>query len=80
MIQDAVSKAIESGFLSLSEVASDKNKETAVMRFTFYCGTVCGRGGLLIYKKMDGKWQDSPSTCSLWMAIELLSLQPGRSV
>jgi hypothetical protein len=58
----------QAGLLSVSEVAFDEAHQFAVFRFSFICGSLCGRGGTLVFVKVDGKWRKSDRACPLWIA------------
>ena len=67
-VGDAVAAGFQAGLLSVSEVAFDEAHRFAVLRFSFICGSLCGRGGTLVFEKVDGKWRKSNRACPLWIA------------
>jgi hypothetical protein len=67
-VDRAVEGAFASGLLTLSEVAFDKKHEYAVMRFSFWCGGLCGHGGMIVYQKRNGKWERTDRHCGGWIS------------
>jgi hypothetical protein len=64
-VGDSVKSAFESGLLEVSEIAFDRTHRFAVMRFSFFCGMLCGRGGTLVFERANGRWKASKRRCSL---------------
>jgi hypothetical protein len=62
-IQAAVDKAFDSGLLSLSQIAFDKEHRHAVVSYEFYCGSLCGSGLTVIFEKVGGEWKQADQTC-----------------
>jgi hypothetical protein len=56
-VDRAVSDAVASGLLSLTEIAFDKHHSRAVMGFSFYCGRLCGNGAVVVLKRVGRKWK-----------------------
>jgi len=68
-IEDAVRQAFAAGLLSVSEIAFSEDHHYAVFQFDFFCGRLCGHGGLVIYANENGKWRPVRETgCSRWIS------------
>jgi hypothetical protein len=66
-IEDAVSNGFAHGLATLSEVRFDKGHKHAIVSYGFYCGMLCGNGGILVLEKVDGVWQRK-SRCDEWIS------------
>jgi hypothetical protein len=67
-VGDAVVAGFQAGLLSVSEIAFDEAHHFAVFKFSFICGSLCGRGGTLVFEKFDGRWKQSSRACPSWIA------------
>jgi hypothetical protein len=67
-VGDAVAAGFQAGLLSVSEIAFDEAHHYAVFRFSFICGSLCGRGGTLVFENTDGRWKQSSRACPFWIA------------
>jgi hypothetical protein len=67
-VDEAVQTAFASGLLTVSEVAFDKTHQYAVMRFSFWCGGLCGHGETIVYQKKNGKWERTNRQCGGWIS------------
>jgi hypothetical protein len=56
-IEDSVKRAFETGLFSFSEIGFDKEHRSAVVEYSFVCGSLCGGGSTLALKKSGGKWK-----------------------
>ena len=65
-VHDAVAGAFQTGMLTFSEIVFDKSHTHAVLRYTFWCGKLCGHGGSLVYKK-DKEWT-LDHLCGNWIS------------
>jgi hypothetical protein len=59
---------LEANLLQLSEIALDKTHGFAAIRYTFSCGNVCGRGGIVIFEKSGDEWRESHRQCVGWIS------------
>ena len=59
---------LEANLLQLSEIALDKTHGFAAIRYTFSCGNVCGRGGIVIFEKSGDEWRESDRQCVGWIS------------
>lgn len=66
-IGDAVKKAFDTALFTLSEIVFDKDHKHAVVSYSFYCGGLCGHGGILVLQK-DGETWKIAKRCSSWIA------------
>jgi len=56
-----------SGFVELSAVGFNEDKSVAVVYMGYYCGGLCGSGGVKFMKKKDGHWLHmSERECFEW--------------
>jgi hypothetical protein len=53
---DAFKTAFPSGVLNISEVIFDQIHSFAVMSYSFHCGSLCGGGGTLAFKRVGTSW------------------------
>ena len=67
-VDETVETAFASGLLTLSEVAFDKAHQYAVMRFSFWCGGLCGHGETIVYHRKNGKWERASRHCGGWIS------------
>jgi hypothetical protein len=62
-VDRAVSDAVASGLLTLSEIAFDKEHNKAVMSFSFFCGKLCGNGAVVLLKRVGRNWKVTKRSC-----------------
>lgn len=67
-VDHAVTQGFKSGVLSISEIAFDKAHRFAFFRYSFYCGSLCGQGGMVVFEKEGDKWKRSERRCSSWIS------------
>jgi hypothetical protein len=67
-VEEAVNKAYSSGLLTLSEIAFDKKHQVAAMSFSFWCGRLCGHGGIVVFKKTGKHWKMTKKICAEWVS------------
>ena len=66
-VKDAVEAAFDTGLFSMSEVAFDKNHHFAAVRYSFWCGSLCGHGSTWIFEKVKGGWR-KVRDCGGWIS------------
>jgi hypothetical protein len=66
-LEKAVDDAFASGLFSMSEIAFDADHRQALVSYGFVCGSLCGSGGTLLLKKVDGAWKIS-DRCDGWVS------------
>lgn len=67
-VENAVVGGFSSAIFTLSEIAFDQRHQTAAFSYSFVCGRLCGRGGLVIYELRDGEWKRSKRECGFWIS------------
>jgi hypothetical protein len=66
-VKDAVQAAFTTGLFSMSEIAFDKERRFAAVRYSFWCGSLCGHGSTLVFEKVNGEWQ-KVRNCGGWVS------------
>ena len=59
---------LQANVLQLSEIAFDNAQRFAAIRYTFTCGTLCGKGGVVIFEKLADGWRDANRPCAEWIS------------
>ncbi|HET9791633.1 MAG TPA: hypothetical protein VFR08_10055 [Candidatus Angelobacter sp.] len=67
-VKDAVETAFSTGLFSMSEIAFDKERQFAVVSYRFWCGSLCGQGTTIVFKKIKGEWRNSNRNCGGWIS------------
>ncbi len=67
-VDRAVSDAVASGLLTLSEIVFDKEHNKAVMSFGFFCGKLCGNGAVVMLKRVGRNWKVTKRSCGEWVS------------
>lgn len=67
-IDSAVEKGFRSGLLTLSVVAFDRAGKSALLKYSFTCGDLCGHGGVALFRKTASGWVQDEHTCGHWNA------------
>jgi hypothetical protein len=67
-VEHAVTQGFKSGVLSMSEIIFDTEHRFAVFKYGFYCGPLCGQGGMVVFEKEGEKWKRSKRSCSMWIS------------
>ena len=66
-VKDAVAAAFTTGLFSMSEIAFDKEHRFAAVRYSFWCGSLCGHGSTLMFEKVNGEWR-KVRDCGGWVS------------
>jgi hypothetical protein len=66
-VKDAVEAAFTTGLFSMSEIAFDKEHRSAAVRYSFWCGSLCGHGSTLVFEKVNGEWRNARK-CGGWIS------------
>jgi hypothetical protein len=66
-IDDATERAVKNGLLMLSEIVFNKNRNRALVSYSFVCGELCGYGNVLVLRKVGEKWKIH-KTCEGWVS------------
>jgi hypothetical protein len=68
-VERAVTAAVETGLLQVSEVGFDVSGGHALMTYSFTCGSLCGHGGTALLDRVGGRWTLSSRTCGpVWIS------------
>ena len=67
-VDDAVKAGFAAGLFTFSEIAFDADHTHAAFSFSFWCGSLCGHGGVIIYELSNGKWKQSKAQCGRWIS------------
>jgi hypothetical protein len=59
---------LQANLLQVSEMAFDKDDRFAAIRYTFSCGVVCGKGGVVVFERIGGAWRDAQRPCVGWIS------------
>ncbi len=66
-VKDAVEAAFNGALFSMSEIAFDKEHRFAAVRYSFWCGSLCGHGSTLVFEKVNGEWRKLRD-CGGWVS------------
>jgi hypothetical protein len=66
-VGNAVTDAFGTALFSMSEIAFDKDHHLAVVSYHFWCGSLCGNGSTIVFKKINGTWEKSRD-CGGWIS------------
>ncbi len=66
-LDESVVHAFSTGLFTFSEIAFDKKHNYALLQYSFWCGSLCGHGNLLVLKKVAGKWKIK-KRCGEWVS------------
>jgi hypothetical protein len=67
-VKGAVEAAFSTGLFSMSEIAFDKGHHFAVVRYSFWCGSLCGHGRTLAFENANGEWRNANRNCGNWIS------------
>ena len=67
-VHRAVKQALANGLFRLSEIAFNKERNRAIVGYSFVCGSLCGSGGRWVFEKKDGEWKKSDVSCGGWIS------------
>lgn len=62
-IDRAVAGAFDAGLLQVSEIGFDISGQHALFTFSFYCGGLCGHGGVALFDRVGDRWVWSHRRC-----------------
>jgi hypothetical protein len=62
-VDTAVKDAVSAGILSISEIAFNAQHTRALVSYRFYCGSLCGSGGIVLFNKAGKDWKRSEQIC-----------------
>jgi hypothetical protein len=68
----SVESAVESGFahglLTFSTMVFDESHQMAAFTYSYVCGSLCGSGGAVIFKRSSGGWVQRKQECGGWIS------------
>jgi hypothetical protein len=67
-VKDAVEAAFSTGLFSMSEIVLDKGHHFAAVRYSFWCGSLCGHGRTLVFENVNGEWRNANRNCGNWIS------------
>jgi hypothetical protein len=59
---------LQANLLQVSEIAFDKDHRFAAIRYTFSCGALCGKGGVVIFETFADGWRNANRPCAGWIS------------
>jgi hypothetical protein len=59
--------AFSTGIFSFSEIIFDKGHRSAMVSYSFVCGSLCGHGNTLVLERTVNRWKVR-KTCSSWIS------------
>jgi hypothetical protein len=66
-IEEAVNNGFAHGLFTLSEIRFDKQHKVAIVSYGFFCGSLCGNGGTVVFEKTDTGWSRK-KRCNDWIS------------
>jgi hypothetical protein len=66
-LEDSIEGAIQNGYWTVSEVIFDQKHNHAVISAGFHCGSLCGFGNMIVFKKSGKKWKINKQ-CGGWIS------------
>jgi hypothetical protein len=67
-VESAVDAGFAGGLMTLSTIVFDRSHETAAMTYSFVCGSLCGNGGSVIFRKTPAGWVQIENVCGTWIS------------
>lgn len=67
-VDSAVATGVGHALLTLSAITFNDAHDRAAFTFSSVCGSLCGMGGTVIFKKTDKGWVRQESTCGNWIS------------
>lgn len=64
----AVDAGIANGLMTLGAISFNEAHDTAMLTFSFVCGSLCGHGGVAMFKKTSKGWVQSKQPCGSWIS------------
>jgi hypothetical protein len=66
-VDAAVENGIAHGLFTLGAIRFNRSHTLAVIAFSFHCGDLCGNGGTVLLKKVNGGWRRR-ELCGQWVS------------
>lgn len=67
-VDTAVETGVANGLMTLSAISFNKTHDIAMFTYSFACGSLCGNGGVVMFKKTPRGWVGSKQHCSNWIS------------
>jgi len=67
-VDTAVKNSFNSGLGSFSAIAFNKSHTLAAFSFSFVCGSLCGNGRIVIFKRTSTGWVQADKQCGGWVS------------
>lgn len=67
-VDTAVETGVANGLMTLSAISFNKTHDIAMFTYSFACGSLCGNGGVVMFKKTPRGWVRSKQHCSNWIS------------
>lgn len=67
-VEAAVKAAFDHALMTLSAIRFDERHQTAAFTYAFTCGSLCGNGAPIVFRKVAGQWKQSKKSCGGWMS------------
>jgi hypothetical protein len=67
-VDEALRQDFAAGVLTLSEVVFNADHTKALLSYSFYCGSLCGHGGAMLFEKHSGQWDKGKPVCGSWVS------------
>jgi hypothetical protein len=67
-VEAAVATGVGHALLTLSAITFNDKHDRAAFTFSSACGSLCGTGGTVVFKKTSKGWIRQESTCGNWIS------------
>lgn len=67
-VDAAVAAGFAKGLMTISAISFNDAHDTAMLSYSFVCGSLCGNGGTVMFKKTSKGWVQSIQRCGGWMS------------
>lgn len=65
-VDSAVDAGISHGLMTLSAITFNQQHDVAMFTYSFRCGSLCGNGGTIMFKRSPAGWVRSKVSCGGW--------------
>ena len=67
-VESGVESGFDSSLVTFSAIAFDETHTTAAFTFSFVCGSRCGTGRTVVFKRTADGWGESAKQCDVWVS------------
>ena len=67
-VESAVDAGFAGGLMTFSAISYDESHEIAAFTYSFVCGSLCGNGGSVVFKKTTAGWSRAEKSCGAWLS------------